>query len=166
MLQETLHMSVLTLTDAQIDELLRTPKRVQNPASREREDGKHLRRDYRVASDDGRHEFILFTRQSTVIKDGFSAGLRWRSKTGEEVILLRCNGSDHPHVNALERDRFESEFHVHKATERYILAGKRSEGHAEPTDAFQTLGGALHEVMRIANISGLTSKADEDDLFD
>ena len=159
-------MSVLTLTDAQIDELLRTPKRVQNPASREREDGKHLRRDYRVASDDGRHEFVLFTRQSTVIKDGFSAGLRWRSKTGEEVILLRCNGADHPHVNALERDRFESEFHVHKATERYILAGKRSEGHAEATDAFRTLGGALNEVMRIATISGLTSKADEDDLFD
>ena len=159
-------MSVLTLTDAQIDELLRMPKRVQNPASREREDGKHLRRDYRVASDDGRHEFVLFTRQSTVIKQGFSAGLRWRSKTGEEVILLRCNGADHPHVNALERDRFESEFHVHRATERYILAGKRSEGHAETTNEFRTLGGALHEVMRIANISGLTSKGDEDDLFE
>jgi Family of unknown function (DUF6978) len=159
-------MSVLTLTDAQIHELLRTPKRVQNPASRERVDGKHLRRDYRVASDDGRHEFILFTRQSTVIKNGFSAGVRWRSKTGEEVILLRCNGADHPHVNALERDRFEGEFHVHMATERYILAGKRSEGHAVPTGAFRTLGGALHEVMRLANISGLTSKADEDNLFD
>ena len=158
-------MSVLTLTDAQIDELLRTPKRVQNPASREREEGKHLRRDYRVASDDGRHEFILFTRQSTIIKDGFSAGLRWRSKTGEEVMLLRGNGADHPHVNALERDRFESEFHMHKATERYVLAGKRSEGHAEATDAFRTLAGALHEVMRIANISGLTSKTDDDDLF-
>lgn len=161
-------MSVLTLTDAQIDDLLRVPKQVQNPASRERVDGKHLRRDYRVASD-GRHEFILFTRQSTVIKDGFSAGLRWRSKTGEGVILLRCNGADHPHMNALERDRFESEFHVHKATERYILAGKRCEGYAETTDAFRTLGGALHEVMRLANISGLTSKADEDDkddLFD
>ena len=159
-------MSVLTLTDAQIDELLRTPKRVQNPASREREEGKQLRRDYRVASDDGRHEFILFTRQSTVIKDGFSAGLRWRSKTGEEVMLLRGNGADHPHVNALERDRFESEFHMHKATERYVLAGKRSEGHAEATDAFRTLAGALHEVMRIANISGLTTKTDDDDLFD
>ena len=100
-------MSVLTLTDAQIDDLLRVPKRVQNPASRERQDGKHLRRDFRVVSEDGRHEFVLFTRQSTIIKNGFSAGLRWRSKTGEEVILLRCNGSDHAHVNALERDRFE-----------------------------------------------------------
>ncbi len=72
-------MSVLTLTDAQIDELLRAPKRVQNPASREREDGKHLRRDYRVVTENGGHEFILFARQSTIIKNGFSAGLRWRS---------------------------------------------------------------------------------------
>jgi hypothetical protein len=160
------YMSVLTLTDAQIDDLLRMPKRVQNPASREREDGKHLRRDFRVVSEDGRHEFVLFTRQSTIIRNGFSAGLRWRSKTGEEVILLRCNGSDHAHVNALERDRFEAKFHVHRASEQYILAGKRSEGRAEPTDAFRTLGGALHEVMRLANISGLSSKADEDDLFD
>ena len=35
-------MSILTLTDAQIEDLLRTPKRVQNPGSREREEGKHV----------------------------------------------------------------------------------------------------------------------------
>ena len=159
-------MSVLTLTDAQIEDLLRMPKRVENPASRERQDGKHMRRDFRVFSEDRRQEIILFTRQSTIIRNGFSAGLRWRSKTGEEVILLRCNGSDHAHVNALERDRFESKFHVHKASEQYILAGKRSEGRAEPTEVFRTLGGALHEVMRLANITGLSSKVDEENLFD
>ncbi len=158
-------MSLLTLTDAQIEDLLRMPKRVQNPASRERQDGKHFRRDFRVVSEDGQHEFVLFTRQSTVISNGFSAGLRWRSKTGEEVILLRCNGADHVHVNALERERFEAEFHVHKASERYILAGKRTEGRAERTEAFRTVAGALHEVVRLANISGLSTKADESDLF-
>jgi len=159
-------MSILTLTDAQIEDLLRTPKRVQNPGSREREEGKHVRRDFRVHSEDGRHEFVLFTRQSTVIPDGFSAGLRWRSKTGEEVILIRCNGADHSHVNALEREQFEAQFHVHKATEKYILAGKRSEGKAVPVDTYRTLAGALHEVLTLANISGLTSQADEGDLFD
>jgi hypothetical protein len=92
---EEFYMSIPTLTDAQIEALLPTPKRVQNPRSREREEGKHVRRDFRVQSEDGRHEFVLFTRQSTVIQDGFSAGLRWRSKTGEEVILIRCNGADH-----------------------------------------------------------------------
>ena len=159
-------MSLLTLTDAQIEELLRTPKRVQNPGSRERLEGKHLRRDFRVHSDDGRHEFVLFTRQSTVIQDGFSVGLRWRSKTGEEVILIRCNGADHPHVNSLEHEQFDSQFHVHRATEKYILAGKRSEGRAVPTDTYRTLAGALHEVVRLANISDLTTQAEEADFFD
>ena len=159
-------MSLITLTDTQIEELLRMPKRVQNAGSREREDGKHLRRDFRVQSDDDRHEFVLFTRQSTVIQDGFSAGLRWRSKTGEEVMLIRCNGSDHPHVNALEREQFDAQFHVHMATEKYILAGKRSEGRADPTDKYRTLAGALHEVVRLANITGLTTHADEADLFE
>ena len=159
-------MSVLTLTDAQIEELLRMPKRVQNAASRERQEGKHLRRDFRVLSEDGRHEFVLFTRQSTIVKNGFTAGLRWRSKTGEEVILLRCNGSDHAHVNALEGDRFAEAFHIHRASERYILAGKRSEGRAEATETYRTVGGALHVLIRLASISGINSKADEEDLFD
>lgn len=158
-------MSVATLTDAQIDEFLRLPKRVQNPSSRERKEGKHLRQDYRVVSTDGQHEFVLFTRQSTVIRSGFSAGLRWRASGGEEIILLRCNGSDHGHVNALERDGFEEAFHVHKATERYILAGKRSEGHAVRTDAYTSLRGAVSEVMRLANITGLISTVDETEIF-
>ena len=158
-------MSALTLTDAQIDDLLRMPKRVQNPGSRERQEGKHLRRDFNVLSEDGQYEFILFTRQSLVISNGFSAGVRWRSKAGEEVILLRCNGSDHAHMNSLDRDRFDMQFHVHRASERYILAGKRAESHAEPTPAFGTVGGALSEAMKLANISGLVSKADENDLF-
>jgi hypothetical protein len=158
-------MSLLTLTDAQIEELLQCPKRVQNPGCRERQEGKHLRRDYRVTSTDERHEFILFTRQSTVIREGFSAGLRWRLKTGEEVILVRCNGADHPHTNVLERERFDAQFHVHRATESYIVAGKRVEGLASPTAAYSSLNGALHEVMRIANISGLNTEADESDLF-
>jgi Domain of unknown function DUF1828 len=48
---------------------------------------------------------VIFTRQSTVIASCFSAGLRWKSKTGEDVILLRCNGADHEHFNAIERER-------------------------------------------------------------
>lgn len=142
------------------------PKRALNPGSREREEGKHRRRDFRIQSEDERHEFVLFTRQSTVIQSGFSAGLRWRSKSGDEVILIRCNGADHSHVNALEHEQFDAQCHVHTATEKYILAGKRSEGRAVPIDTYRTLAGALNEVVTRANISGITTQADEDDLFD
>ena len=161
-----LDMSLLTLTDAEIDQLLGMPKQVQNPGSRERKEGKHLRKDFRVQSHDEKYEFVLFTRQSTVIHNGFSAGLRWCSKTGEDVILVRCNGADHPHVNALERDAFDSQFHIHRATAKYISAGKRSEGRADPTNRFRTLSGALHEIVRIGNISGLSTQPDEADLFE
>ena len=84
-------MSLVTLTDAQIQDFVSCGECVENPGSKARIEGKHRRRDCRVQSEDGRHDFVLFTRQSTVISHHFSAGLRWKSKTGEEVILMRGN---------------------------------------------------------------------------
>jgi uncharacterized lipoprotein NlpE involved in copper resistance len=158
-------MSLVTLTDAEIAKLVGCAKRVENPAARQRTEGKHLRRDFRVISEDGQHEFILFTRQSTVITSSFSAGLRWKSKSGEEVILIRCNGPDHPHGNSFERQEFSGQAHVHLATERYISAGKKAESFAQVTSTYRTFSGALHELMRLAHVSGLETKPDESDLF-
>ncbi len=153
-------MGLETLTDDKIAQLLTLPKRVENPRSQEKIEGKHRRRDFRVTSNDGDHRFTLFTRQSTKIANGFSAGLLWHAKSGEDVILLRCNGSDHPHPNALERERIDHQCHVHIATERYIQANRKGEGFAEATTAYFTLAGALHELMHRANIVGLSTEAD------
>lgn len=158
-------MSVLMLTEAQIQDLMSCPKRVENPGSKSRTDGKHVRRDFRVVSVDGKQEFVLFTRQSTVIPESFTAGLRWRSNSGEEVILLRCNGADHAHGNAIEHEQFEAQQHIHTATERYLAAGRKAEGYALPTAKYSTMTGALHEVTRLANVAGLQTEADEPDLF-
>lgn len=153
-------MGIETLTDEKIVQLLACPKRVENPQAREKLEGKHRRRDYRVVSVDGLHRFTLFTRQSTKIADGFSAGLLWHAKTGEDVILMRCNGSDHPHHNALERQRFDPACHVHRLTERYIQAGRKAESYAEETQAYRTLAGALNELVRLACISGFHTEPD------
>lgn len=153
-------MGLETLTDEKIAQLLALAKRVENPQSREKAEGKHKRRDFRVVSDDGAHRFSLFTRQSTNIAEGFSAGLLWHAKSGEDVILLRCNGSDHPHPNVLERQRIEYQCHVHVVTERYIQANRKGEGFAEATQAYCTLAGALHELVCRANIQGLSTEAD------
>jgi len=158
-------MSIEALNQAEIDALITCPKHVTNPSSRPKTEGKHIRRDYQVASVDGRHDFVLFTRQSTMITESFSAGLRWRSKTGEEVILMRCNGADHTHGNAIERTRFELRRHVHRATERYLAAGRKVESFAEVTDAYHTLEGALHHLLQLTSISGLNTGPDENDLF-
>ena len=159
-------MSIEALSQAEIDALITCPQQVINPSSRVKTEGKHIRRDYHVASLDGRHEFVLFTRQSTMIVESFSAGLRWRSKTGEEVILMRCNGPDHTHGNPIERTRFEFRRHVHRATERYLAAGRKAESFAEVTDAYRTLDGALHHLLQLTSISGLNTSPDATDLFD
>ena len=153
-------MGIETLTDDKIAQLLGCLKRVENPQAREKPEGKHLRRDYRVVSADGEHRFALFTRQSTRITEGFSAGLLWHAKTGEDVMLLRCNGSDHPHPNVLERERIEFQCHVHRTTERYIQANRKSEGYAEETQAYHTLAGALHHLVQRAYIQGLKTEPD------
>ncbi len=158
------NMSALMLTEAQIENLVSCPKRVENPGSKSRTDGKHVRRDFRVVSTDDKHEFVLFTRQSTVIAESFTAGLRWRSNSGDEVILLRCNGTDHAHGNAIEHEQFEAQQHIHMATERYLVAGRKAEGFALPTVKYSTMAGALHEVTRLANVVGLPTEADEPDL--
>ncbi|MDZ4253529.1 MAG: hypothetical protein U1A72_13260 [Sulfuritalea sp.] len=159
-------MAVDSLTDVQIADLLHCAKHVENPGGRSRTDGKHVRRDYKVRSTDGRHEFVLFTRQSTVIAESFSVGLRWKSKTGEEVILVRCNGADHTHGNAIEREQFGAQYHVHIATERYIVSGRKAESFAQSATEYRTLEGALHHLTRLASIAGLNTRPDEADLFE
>ncbi|MBZ4212078.1 MAG: hypothetical protein LAD29_13185 [Rhodoferax sp.] len=154
-------MGIETLTDEKIAQLLATPKRVENPQAREKQEGQHIKRDYRIVSDDGDNRFALFTRQSTRIADGFSAGLLWHAKTGEEVMLLRCNGANHFHPNVLERERIEFQCHVHVATERYIQANRKSEGYAQATQAYQTLAGALHHLVQLAHIEGLKTEPGE-----
>lgn len=158
-------MPVENLSQAEIEALITCPKRVRNPGSREKTKGKHLERDYLVLSQDGKSEFVVFTRQSLLIQDSFSAGLRWRSKTGDEVILVRCNGPDHEHLNSVERMRFAGRCHVHRATERYLTLGRKAEGYAEVTDAYHSLSGALHHLAQLASIEGLATQPDEPDLF-
>lgn len=154
------------LTDDQINPLMEMHKRIENPGAKNRIEGKHTRRDFRVKSMDDKHEFALFVRQSTLLPDSFSAGLRWLSQSGESLMLVRFNGPSHPHSNTLEGERFEFEHHIHRATERYLAAGKKDEGYAEVSKEYKTINGALHCLVKKCNITGLATQADESDLFD
>lgn len=159
-------MASILLTDSEIDALLSMPKRVENPGAKTRAVNKHVQRDYRVVSADGKHEFALFVRQSTMLSESFSVGLRWLPKSGEDVTLARFNGPSHPHSNAIEGQRFEFVCHIHQATERYLAAGKKDEGFASPTQDYKTLNGALHSLVKRYNISGLNTQPEEPDLFE
>ena len=159
-------MATTVFTDSDIEVLLRMSKRVENPRTKQSVEGKHLRNDYRLLGDDEKSEFALFVRQSTVLPESFSVGLRWLPESGEDVTLFRCNGPSHPHSNSLEGERFEFVCHVHRATERYLAAGKKDEGFAIPSSDYTTVGGALHCLVTYCKISGLNTRADERDLFE
>lgn len=48
--------------------------------------------------------------------------------------------------------------HIHRASERAILAGRKPESHATETDRFQSLEGALACLVEDFNVCGLNSK--------
>jgi hypothetical protein len=143
------------LTDLRLGELIRMEKKVTNPHARQKTEGRHLRTDYRVVSRDSKHEFALYTRQSTRLRTSFSAGLRWLPRDSEGVMLMRCNGPSHEHTNALEGDKISFKCHVHVATERYLAGNKRDEAYAEATEEYEDLSGALLHLVKTCNISGL-----------
>jgi hypothetical protein len=146
------------LNDARLHELIVMSKRVTNPGARERVEGRHLRTDYRVLSADGRHEFALFTRQSTRLRTSYSAGLRWLRHGRESVMLVRCNGASHEHTNAIEGDRISFRCHIHLATGRYLSTNRSEEGFAQATRAYSDLAGALLHLVEMCNIVGFAAR--------
>lgn len=73
------------------------------------------------------------------------------------MTLARYNGSDHEHSNPLERGiPIPFQCHIHRATERYIEAGRKAEHFAETTDRYVDLAGATKACIQDCNIQGLS----------
>lgn len=83
--------------------------------------------------------------------------------------LPYCDGSNHRHPNPLEGSRIDWRCHIHTATERYILAGKKPETFATETTEYNSLAGALHRLVQLANIQGMGTSPDgtaQTDMFE
>ena len=159
-------MGLEAISQEKIDQLLQIPKKVKNPSAREKQKGVHTEKNYKVVSEDGGISFNLFLRQNTLIKDDFSCGLIWNMPSGETLVLARYNGRSHPHKNHLENEKLTACFHIHKAQEKYLLAGRKAEGYAEETDRYSSLKDALRCLLLDYNISGLSREPDQQGLFD
>lgn len=158
-------MTVL-LTEERIQQLIAMPKMVVNKGAREVRECKAYRLEYRAVAREADEEFVIFVRRHVEMEDNFTAGLRWAPKSGEPLILMRCNGGSHKHTNQLEKTEFPiGNCHVHVATERYIASGRNAEHYAEITTDYQTHKGALHALCTMCNILGLDTEPDEPDLF-
>ncbi len=158
-------MGDLILTDEQIESLLSEPKRVTTPAARWKEQRGSRQRNFSVESEDGANQFSLFFRQNQRLKNGFSCGLIYHHPDGEKITLSRYNGSDHSHYNPLDGSRSDFSCHIHRATERYMVAGRKAEHFALSTHRYADLDGAVSAIIADCNISGLKlcSSANEDD---
>ena len=65
------------------------------------------------------------------------------------MTLARYNGPSHRHGEIAFRP------HIHRATERAIVKGKKPESEAEETDGFEDLDGALVRLIEDFNLSGV-----------
>ena len=102
-------------------------------------------------------EFRVVLRRSSLNPMAFSAILMVRVPNSNRWFrLCRHNGS-HWHRNRIEGNRFR-DFHIHTATERYQIAGRREDAYAEPTDRFSSLEGAVDCLQQDA---GLPLEPDE-----
>lgn len=145
-------MDPLSLTDDIIDMLLSCAKTVQSKRPRETPKGKHIEKNIEVLSNDSKYRFTLITRQSKLIPDNYSCGLLWHASPTNRVMLTRYNGSDHEHTNPLEGEAFSFSCHIHRATERYIAAGRKFEHYATATERYNSLDGAMVCLMKDHNI--------------
>ncbi|WP_297186084.1 hypothetical protein [uncultured Porticoccus sp.] len=147
------------LTDKDIDDLIKLPKRISNPSARWQEKPGHKQRNFNIVAEN--HSFTVYQRQNLFDDKDFSCGLKVIKPDGQPLTLLRYNGGGHIHGD------IQFACHIHSATEKAILAGRKPESHAEATALYRTLEGALACLLEDARIRGLSNvKKDEPDLFE
>lgn len=146
------------LTDREIDELIREPKPLPDnwptlsrprPKSRYQYDERQLE----VGSTGG-HRFRIIARRNRQNQLDFSVVLVFVDTDGTDYRLIRYNGV-HPsrHTNRWEKQRdlpnsaFDPAFHIHRATERYQLAGYAIDGYAETTELYGDFDSALEAFL-------------------
>lgn len=130
-----------TFSDDELESLIACSKRVTDPPRREmRIDGKMKRNDMTLKSEDGKHTFRAFMRQSEEFQENFSIGLVYHP--GDEpgsFQLIRCNGR-HGGERANPHHAY---FHIHRSKADDINAGNLEPRQIERTAAYGSFREAL-----------------------
>ena len=121
--------------------------------------GRHRQRNF-TAEAEGAAVYRIYLRQNLDDDQDFSCGLALVQKGGKPPSLVRCNGASHAHGEIRYR------CHIHRATAEAMSAGRKVDGHADATDRYRTLEGALACLIEVCAVQGLTAQHDEPDLFD
>ncbi len=144
----------IILTDEEIGNLLIEVKPLPDDWKKKlglqaKQDAAFRHRGLTVDGVSGKH-FRIIIRQAVNNPEDFSIILMFMASDGTEYRLSRFNGR-HPseHTNRIEKlggqpnASFRNVFHIHRATERYQLAGRSIDSYAEPTTAYNSIDSAL-----------------------
>ena len=147
----------VSLTNGEIQALIEEQKYInlefEELLSRMKNKNGHKEFDYIIPRKDG-SSFYLKLRQNRKNPLDFSAILGYSPKEINTVFkLIRYNGKSHEHRNVLDKEPAFYDFHIHKATERYQLAGRKEEFYAEITDRYSNLRTALRCLIDDCNVS-------------
>lgn len=145
------------LTDEEITKLVEVKKLYTGKASALKWQSKLKNKtlDIPLSTEDGKMAFVIYARQNEIHENNFSCGIRLVQKGKDDLTLARYNGSSHVHVNHIEKDRFEFVCHIHLATERHWMSGKKLEDYAILADRYSDLIGAVKCILMDYNVSGI-----------
>lgn len=152
----------MVLSDDEIDHLIKLEKQVTNPKARRLSKRGSEQVNYEAAAPSG-ERFRVYIRQNLRLTENFSCGLLWVLPSGDTITLARYNGCDHAHVNPIEgTPPLSMVCHIHRATEKYMRAGRKAEHYAEATLRYKDCAGALQALVADCNIRGLGDNPEDD----
>ena len=154
-------MKTRLYTEEELAGLRSMPKRVTNPGARWGEKPKvrpaHRQRGYQVSGQqqDKEVRFEVYQRQNLTDENDFSCGIAYLPPGSPPLTLARYNGPSHPHREIAYLP------HIHCASEKAMVAGRKPESEAEATNRFSTLEGALTCLIQDFNLSGINAQPDQ-----
>ena len=137
-----------------LDQLRSCPKRVTSWVCQDREKPSHIESTCEAISDVG-DDFLIYMRQSKILNDDFSCGIKWKTPDGDWVALARYNGSSHVHTNRIDGEVFVQQCHVHQITVEAVQRGWSHENYAVANDSYATLNEAKHLLANEFNVQDL-----------
>ena len=151
-------MTTPEFSDARLTALQKVDKRAESPKARWTKKPKgrpgHRQRTFLVVGSDGSH-FTVFQRESLSRPDDFSCGIRFHPPGGSPLTLARYNGGSHIH------EEIEYAPHIHRASRAAMESGRKPEYHADATDRFCSVEGALACLVEDYRVTGLPAEKDQ-----
>lgn len=146
------------MTQADIEYLINLDKKISTEPSFEfKNDGVNDKKDFKVKSLDGQHEFSVFVRKSVIFDENFSIGLLYHSPDGTKILLIRMNGPHGPVKKHFLDNIPHYGFHIHKITSHEIAIEKYSDPKfSEITTDFSCFQSGVKHFLKTTKIADCT----------